>query len=96
MQEKRRAAGYKQLALISDYQQTFGTPHGKNVIRHLMKVHGVLDKSFVEGKADATAFNEGGRNAVLMILKKLRIDIKKLEQILLEETKLEEDSDANY
>jgi hypothetical protein len=61
-----------------------------------MRAHGVLDKSFVEGKPDATAFNEGGRNAVLMILKKLRIDIKKLEQMLLEETKLEEESDANY
>lgn len=84
------------LALVSDYQECFNSPAGKKVLAHLMKVHGVLQSSFVEGKADATAFNEGGRNAILQILKKMRIDIKKLEKMITEEAKLEEEDNANY
>jgi hypothetical protein len=61
-----------------------------------MKAHGVLDKSFVEGNQYATAFNEGGRNVILQIMKKLKISIKKLEHMLVEESKLQEEDNVNY
>jgi len=80
------------LATVADYQQTFGTPAGRRVLRHLMKVHGFLNSSLVEKDCCGTAFNEGGRNAVVQIMHKLKMDLKQMEADILTNSK--EDLDA--
>ena len=81
MASKKSGGGISYNATIADYQRTFDTPSGKKVLYHLMKAHGVMERSFIEDNQFATAFNEGGRNVVLQILKKLKIDLRKLEQL---------------
>ncbi len=75
----KQAGEGRMIATLSDYQQTFRSEAGTRVLRHLMKVHGILGTSYVEKDSLATAFNEGGRNVVIQIIRKLQIDIKKLE-----------------
>lgn len=66
-------------ATVADYQSTFNTDSGRRVLRHLMKVHGFMVTSHVEGDAYSTAFNEGGRNAIIQIIKKTKMDLAGLE-----------------
>lgn len=89
--EQLSEAHGKHVANIVDYQSTFDTPHGKRVLRHLMKVHGFMQTSYVEKDAYAMAFNEGARNVVIHILKKLRVDVRKLEAEILKDIKGEDD-----
>ena len=79
------------LATVADYQATFGSPQGKRVLRHLIKSHGFLHSSFVEKDPYSMAFNEGGRNAIIQIINKLKLDIKRIEYELLH---TEEDLDV--
>lgn len=72
----------KVLATIADFKATFSTPHGKRVLRRLMKNTGFEQTNFVAGDAYATAFNEGGRNVIIYILSQLKFDLKQLEQQL--------------
>lgn len=69
----------KYLASISDFKEVFDTPAGGRVLRSLMHACGFMHSSHVPGDPYATAFNEGGRNVVIQILHKARIDLKKLE-----------------
>ncbi len=54
----------KTLATLADYQRTFTTPHGKRVLRRMMKECGMMEPSFIEGDVHATVFNEGRRSVV--------------------------------
>lgn len=72
------------VARLYDYQQTFNTESGRRVLRHLMKMHGMMQTSFVEDPY-ATAFNEGGRNVVIQIFHKLRKNPKELEEEILDQ-----------
>lgn len=89
MSEKKENG--KHLATIADYQRTFGSVHGKRVLRHLMKVHGLMLSSHVSGDSHATAFNEGGRNAVIQILNKVRINLNDLEKEINKQPEGDED-----
>jgi hypothetical protein len=80
------------LAKIADFQQTFKTENGRNVLRELMRISGFLQTSFVQGDPYTAAFNEGQRAIVIEILKKLKVDIKKLEQELMEDPERGEDA----
>jgi len=86
--------GVRYRATISDYQEVFGSPTGKKVLHDLMKKHGVLERSYSDHCQFATAFNEGGRNAVLMIMKKLRIDLRELDAMYKEQESLQGDPDV--
>jgi len=82
---KKKDAGPDRLvATLVDYQSTFGSPHGQRVLRHLMRMHGIMQTSYVEKDIYATIFNEGSRNVVVQILKKMQIDIRKLEEQILQ------------
>ncbi|RMF55083.1 hypothetical protein D6745_03210 [Candidatus Woesearchaeota archaeon] len=70
--------------LIQAYKTVFSSPEGKKVLSHLMRSHGFYSTSFVEGDMFATAFNEGGRNVVMQILKKININLDELEKQILE------------
>lgn len=80
------------MTLVADYKRVFGTPHGKKVLRHLMKMHGFLQHSHIEGDPYSTAFNEGCRNVVVLIARKLKMDLVVME----EELTKEEDEEHDY
>lgn len=69
------------LATLADYQRTFKSPHGKKVLRHLMRQCGMMMPSMDMHKPEplGMAFNDGRRSVVIEILEKLRLDLKKLE-----------------
>ena len=90
---KKTAKKNNYLATISDYKKTFGSPEGRRVLFHLMKVHGVMLTSHVEGDPYSTAFNEGGRNVVIQILRKMRMDLKEMEKLIEQESEMEEDDE---
>lgn len=55
--------------LKSDFQIVFRSEEGKRVLSHICRECGVLRPSFVPGeKMENAVFNEGMRNAALMIL----------------------------
>jgi hypothetical protein len=83
---KGEKGGSRFLATVSDYQQCFGTPAGKRVLRHLMKVHGIMNAQYIPD-THATAYNEGARNVVIQVLNKVRWDLKKLEKEIMEQEK---------
>lgn len=91
--EDKESGAERQIATIVDYQSTFNTPHGERVLRHLMHNHGMMITSYVEKDPYAMAFNEGGRNVIIHILKKLRIDVRKLKEEILK-VDLQGESDA--
>jgi len=72
------------VAILKDYQITFGTEHGKRVLMHMMKVHNVLGTCFVKGDPCESALREGERNVVLRILTLLKQDpialLKRIEE----------------
>jgi len=74
----------RSLATIVDYKQTFSTPHGKRVLKSILKSSGIWHSSFVQGDPYSTAFNEGTRKGALDILSKLNTDIKQLKTLLKE------------
>jgi hypothetical protein len=69
------------LATITDYKEAFRSPHGQRVLQHLIDMY-MTKTSHVEGDPHSTAFNEGARNVVLMIIKKLKLDIGQLQEML--------------
>ena len=79
-----KQGGDRRLATVSDYQRVFNSVEGRRVLRHLMKVHGFMQTSYNENPY-ATAFNEGGRNVVIQIMNKVRIDLNKLEKEIKEQ-----------
>lgn len=80
---------WKHKQLVIDYQQTFGTPHGKRVLYHLMGFCRMLSPSYAKGDPHATSFHEGQRNVALSILDKLGTDPARLQAI--QKEKREED-----
>jgi hypothetical protein len=79
---KKKKAQAKQLATIMDYKRTFETEHGKKVLWHMMKVYGFLDRSYVPEDPCGTAFNDGSRNVINNILKKININVQAYEKML--------------
>jgi hypothetical protein len=73
----------RHLATIADYKATFSSPHGKKVLRDIMKNCGFDITSFVEKDPYATCFNEGQRSVIITIFKRLKTDLKELEELML-------------
>lgn len=78
------------VALTADYQTTFKTPHGKRVLRDLLKKTGFMELNYSPGDPYATAFNEGGRNVALYITKRMKLNVAQLAKQLME---VEDDED---
>jgi len=91
---KKKKSENRYVANIIDYKNTFETKSGEKVLRHLMKVHGVFTTSFVEDNQYSTAFNEGGKNVILQIIKKVGMDLARLESEMKKQQT--EDDNVNY
>ena len=67
--------------LQRDYNFTFSTPEGKRVLKHLFGLCFVLSDTFVPGKPDQSAYNQG-RRAVFMEIERLcNMDISELRRL---------------
>lgn len=67
----------RSIAVVSDYRETFATDFGQRVLWDMMKQF-MLRTSYADGNPHGTAFNEGQRDVLLHILRKLKTDPQKL------------------
>jgi len=83
----------QQAAVISDYQRTFNSDHGAKVLRHLMRVCGMMAPSMDmrDPSPYITAFNEGRRAVVIEIMEKLRLDLERVETEIMQQPEGESD-----
>lgn len=79
MDSIQKKAREKSLASYKDYKILFESDRGKKVLWDLMKTTDFLGPSHVIGDSHTTAFNDGQKNVVRHILKKIKTDYKKLE-----------------
>lgn len=63
------------------------TPSGRHFVYWLLESYGVFRSSFVLGRPDASAFNEGMRNAGLMLYAKIQEQEPELYSMMLSEHK---------
>lgn len=66
---KRAVLAGRKKSVQQAYKDTFSTPQGQMVLRHLMKVSGVTGTIFVANDPHQTSLNEGKRMLVMSILK---------------------------
>ena len=73
--------------IVDAYRKIFETEAGKLVLKDLMQEFNFGSTTFVEGDAHATAFQEGGRNAVNYIFAQLetQLDPEALREFMKEE-----------
>lgn len=90
MSDADKSSGKRQVALAIDYKTTFGSEHGSRVLRHLMKRFGIMHTTFSDDPY-VTSFNEGQRAVIIEIIKKLKIDVRKLETEIFKEPTGESD-----
>jgi hypothetical protein len=64
----------ERLKLQSYYRDTFSSPQGRAVLKHLSKVCHVGGTTFVAGDAHRSSFNEGMRYVALCILNQVNKD----------------------
>ncbi len=83
----------KKTKSISDYKELFGTDIGQKVLMDLMKNHGVLQSLHCPGDPYSTAFNDGARSVVLRIMKRSKIDTKKMMELL---DKMNQEQEENF
>ena len=70
--------------LISAYKNCFATDSGRIVLKHLLKAHQVFSTDFVEENTHSTSFNQGGKNVVLGIMRKLHVNEDQLQENLID------------
>jgi hypothetical protein len=71
------------------YKETFETPHGQKVLRHLLHVSGVTQARFSKD-ADEIRWNEAQRHFVMSIFNQVHGSMSKLPDYLAEEIKAKE------
>ena len=88
--EKEAKRRTRSLAGLHNYQAVFGSPAGKKVLWDLMKKSRFLVSTF-DSCPYKMAFNEGARAAVVEILGKCNVDVKRLENMMKEEQGRDDD-----
>ena len=69
----------------ADYRRCFATPEGRRVLADLYRFCGMASPSFVPGRADETAFNEGKRRVFLRLAAFLELDDDRVRRMAGEE-----------
>ena len=67
--------------LNSDFLQVFNGPQGERVYKHLERFCLKNGSTFIQGKPDQSAFNEGGRSVILEIDYLLEFDLASLDKL---------------
>ncbi len=65
----------------ADYRRCFATPEGRRVLADLYRFCGMATPSFVAGRADETAFNEGKRRVFLRVAGFLELDGERVRRM---------------
>ena len=81
MTQKEELKAKRPARLAQAYQSTFRTIHGKKVLFDLMDQHYMMAPCFSTDPLEMARM-EGERNVILRILKLLKTDINKLEQMI--------------
>lgn len=66
----------------SRFKQVFGSPEGKEVLKHLLNFCGVLRASYVPRDALCTARNEGRREVGLEIIKFIHMKEEDIDALI--------------
>ena len=80
----------ERLQLRRDYQETFGTPHGKRVLAHILRVSGVTSPKLT-ADADQLRWNEAQRHLALSIFRYVHSSTDKLPDLITEEMQRSEE-----
>lgn len=79
----------ERIDLHESYVAVFTSPDGEKVLRHILKVAGAAQSTFVQGDPHGTSFREGQRHLALSIARMVHRDttelIKLVEQGLTDE-----------
>lgn len=75
---------FQRRQLKRDYQETFNTPHGTRVLRHLLAVSGVTKPKFATD-ADQLRWNEAQRHFALSIFRQVHASTDQLPDFITEE-----------
>ena len=77
---------WDRIKLKRDYQETFGTPHGKRVLAHILKVSGATAPKFTSN-SEMLRWHEAQRHLALSIFRQVHSSLDKLPDLLAEELK---------
>jgi len=69
-----------------DYMETFGTPHGDRVLRHIMKTAGATHPKFTTD-AQQLLWNEAQRHFAMSIFRQVHGSMDKMPDYLTEQLK---------
>jgi len=67
-------------ALVQDFKETFASPHGLRVLKHMAKIWRATESTFVDQNPTGTAYREGLRGAYIYIVKQISKDLGKKKQ----------------
>lgn len=70
--------------LKRDYQETFGTPHGKRVLAHILRISGATAPKFATD-SDQLRWNEAQRHLALSIFRQVHSSLDPLPDHIAEE-----------
>lgn len=74
----------ERLRLQRDYKETFGTPHGERVLKHIMQVSGATAPKFATD-ADTLRWNEAQRHFAFSIFRQVHASTDKVPDYITEE-----------
>lgn len=80
----------ERIQLKRDYEETFGTPHGERVLKHILRVAGVTTMRF-SSEAETLRWNEAQRHFALSIFRQVHSSMDNLPDYITEELKRTEE-----
>lgn len=81
----------KRLELKRKYKEVFGTPEGKEVLAHILRVAGVTRPRFTSDN-EMTRINEGERRLAMSIFKQVHSSTDHLIQLMQDEIDKQENT----
>ena len=74
--------GFERRRRRADYRAAFSGPAGRRTLADLYRFCGMASSSFVPGRPDETAFNEGRRRVFLRIAALLELDEDSIRRMI--------------
>jgi len=81
----------RRLSIKRDYIETFSSPHGERVLKHILRVAGVTHPK-LSTDADTIRWNEAQRHFALSIFRQVHASMDTLPDYITEEMKRSEEN----